>query len=238
MYLSPRSVESSRKPEPIERFRRIQPRKSRFIRTLSGLVTMLCATAILSGCSTPRPAGHPWKMGYEAPKQFKTNRVLMEPLAPIHADMDFQAAMSSREHLQQTLHWGWPSEDFTVEQNRKDLERHWQEFVNNEGYAYTVLKPDGSECLGCVYLSPAKEQNLPEPVARLAMWVREDQLDGNLDKHLFDSVMRWIREDWPIETVVIKLHTDNERMIRLARKAGLTESPGENETQILFVWAR
>ncbi|MGB0715372.1 MAG: GNAT family N-acetyltransferase [Phycisphaerae bacterium] len=198
----------------------------------------VASSALLTGCSTPRPAGDPWKMGYEAPKQFDTERVHMEPLAPIHAHMDYEAAMSSREHLQSTLHWGWPTAEFKVEQNKKDLERHWKEFVNNEGYAYTVLTPEGDKCLGCVYITPAMDHKLPGPVAKMAMWVRADQLESNLDDHVFQHVMRWIREDWAIETLIIKLHTDNERMLRLARQAHLKEMPGENETQVIFIWSR
>ncbi|MHC5109512.1 MAG: GNAT family N-acetyltransferase [Planctomycetota bacterium] len=201
-------------------------------------LTVVLPVVVLSGCATPRPPGDPWKSGFKPPRELDTRYTHLEPLAPVHAKLDFDAAMSSREHLQSTLHWGnWPREDFTVEENITDLERHWNEFIQNEGYAFTVLAPSRDRCLGCVYMAPSKAEGYEEPSMKLAMWVTVDQLDNKLDEHLFKAVIKWINKEWPVETVIMKIHNDNERMIEIVRKARLREQPAQEHHRI-FVWKR
>ena len=82
---------------------------------------------------------HPWSTDFTPPQVLDTDIVHLEALSPVHTELDFAALMSSREHLTRTLHRGdWPHPDFTVEENRVDLQRHWDEFNRREAYAYTV----------------------------------------------------------------------------------------------------
>ena len=142
--------------------------------------------------------------------------------------------MSSREHLQRTLHWGsWPRPDTTVEENRDDLARHEREFVAREAYAYTVLAPGGTACLGCVYLDPVEGD--PSAV-RLAYWVTEAGVQSGLDEHLFAAVLEWLHESWPFVVVVADLHVENARGITLAEHAGLERTGGAPEDHIRLVW--
>ena len=110
-----------------------------------------------------------WTTDFDPPAGLDTERMHLEVLRPEVAELDYRAFMSSVDHLQRTLHWGsWPSEDMTVEDNAKDLVRHAREFEAREAYAYTVLAPDGSECLGCLYMNPAEDD--PRTVL-VAYWV-------------------------------------------------------------------
>lgn len=175
----------------------------------------------------------PWSPDFEPPRVLATARVRLEPLAPRHAELDFAALMESREHLRRTLRWGdWPRADFTLEENRGDLERHWREFEDREGYAYTVLAPDRSRCLGCVYLVPPRDGAGRD--AMLAYWVSEPALATDLDAHLLGSVLAWIERDWPFERVAIPNHPDNARGARIGAEAGLTAA----EDGSVLVWRR
>lgn len=182
-------------------------------------------------------ARDPWSKSFEPPLALDTDRFHLEPLEPRHVELDYAALMGSREHLRTTLGWGdWPRADFTVEQNRIDLERHWREFESREGYAYTVLAPDRSRCLGCVYIFRAKppEANL----AMLAYWVIEPEIANDLDRALAAELVRWLERDWPFDRVVFPTRSSNARGARIAEELGLRPADGDAAEQTLFVWRR
>lgn len=85
----------------------------------------------------------------------------------------------------------------TLEQNLVDLGWHQKEFELRRSFAYTVVAPDESRVLGCVYFYPADDAD-----AEVRMWVRQEAWDEGLDPALEDAVRRWVRERWPFETVV------------------------------------
>ncbi|HEV2894601.1 MAG TPA: GNAT family N-acetyltransferase, partial [Actinomycetota bacterium] len=66
--------------------------------------------------------------------------------------------MSSRAELWRRFGqaWCWPPEDLTVEQDRKDLRWHEEEFERRSSFDYAVMAPDESRLLGCV-IDPATE---------------------------------------------------------------------------------
>lgn len=198
------------------------------------LVLAACTTApVRSATSAPGPTGGgeegsgaqlpagPFVGSFTPPPPPSDARLRLEPLGPEHTERDFEALMSSREHLRRTLAWGdWPEDGFTLEQNRADLERHRAEFDAHEAYAYTVLDPTGLRCLGCVYLMPlpggARDQAL------LALWVREDEVDRALDAHLMQTLTDWFERSWPLESWVWPVHPDNSRGRAVAEAQGLT----------------
>ncbi|RKY18191.1 MAG: hypothetical protein DRQ55_13965, partial [Planctomycetota bacterium] len=167
--------------------------------------------------------GSPWNLpSFEPPLLLETARMRLEPLAPRHVELDYAALMGSREHLQRTLRWGsWPPDGFTLEENRGDLQKHWREFEQRVGFAYTVLTPDRQRCLGCIYLTPIAPGDFENNRALLAYWVIEDELATDLDRHLLDEVMTWLERDWPFEVVGLLVHDDNARGAVLARGRGL-----------------
>jgi len=198
----------------------------------SGLFALAISTMVACGQD---PEFDAWSRAFTPPNEHDTERVHLEPLHPQHTELDFAALMSSREHLRETLHWGeWPREDFTTEGNREDLERHWMEFENREAYAYTVLTPDRSRCIGCIYLGPVESK---PRAASLAYWVVADELTNDLDRHLLDTVLGWTESDWPFDEVILPTHTDNARGMMIAKERGLDEGPRAND-RVRFVWRR
>ncbi len=198
----------------------------------------LYAAGGVTGCVEPRTKveADAWSTGFSPPETLDTDRVHLEPLAPKHAELDHAAAQSSREHLQRTLHWGeWPKADMTVEENRGDLARHWREFEERKGYAYTVLTPDRGKCLGCVYLSP----RAGEPgAAELAYWVIQAEVSTGLDRYLLESVLKWIESSWPFEKVYLSEHRENARGIEIARGLALRRGEAGDAEHVVFVWER
>jgi hypothetical protein len=84
----------------------------------------------------------------------------------------------------------------TVRDNLVDLGWHEKEFRIRRSFAYTVVAPDESQVLGCVYLNPSDQYD-----ARVKMWVRRDAWEEGLDPVLEAAVREWVARDWPFADV-------------------------------------
>src|SRR5690348_1322212 len=91
---------------------------------------------------------------FVVPRELRCAEFRLEPLGPDHNARDHQAWMSSIPHLQATPGFedhGWPpDEGFSAEQNLGDLQRHADEFERRVAFAYSVLRPDSDDVIGCV----------------------------------------------------------------------------------------
>jgi hypothetical protein len=105
---------------------------------------------------------------------------------------DFDALTSRVDHR------GEPQPAFvpTIALNLVDLGWHQKEFELRRSFAYTVVTPDESEVLGCVYIDPSDSHD-----ARIKLWVRRSAWDAGLDPVLESSVREWLATRWPFERV-------------------------------------
>ena len=111
---------------------------------------------------------------FEAPAVLEHERFRLRMLTVDDVVADFDALCSRVDRD------GKPQPPFvaTVRENLVDLRWHQKEFELRRSFAYTVVAPDESEVLGCVYLYPsgthdaahciaaAGRQNLPEQHSR------------------------------------------------------------------------
>ena len=95
-------------------------------------------------------------------------------------------------------HNGSPRPPFvmTVAENLVDLGWHQKEFQLRRSFAYTVVAPDESQVLGCVYVNPSETHD-----ARVTLWVRKSAFEAGLDPVLEGAVRDWIATAWPFERV-------------------------------------
>lgn len=207
------------------------------------LPCLIAALALATACTAPADyssllAPNPWVAEFDPPRVFETDRVRLEPLAGHHAELDYAALMGSREHLRRTLQWGdWPADDFTLEENRGDLEGHWEEFEAREAYAYTVLDKDGGRCVGCIYMNPvAAPDGSDQRSAAMAFWVIEEELESDLDVHLLENVLPWLHEKFPLDWVGLLIHVDDTRGLEVMERMGLAEDKSPSETHRVFSW--
>jgi hypothetical protein len=84
----------------------------------------------------------------------------------------------------------------TVAANLVDLGWHQKEFELRRSFAYTVVAPDESQVLGCVYVNPSETHD-----ARVRLWVRRSAWDDGLDPVLERAVREWIDRHWPFAEV-------------------------------------
>ena len=122
------------------------------------------------------------------------------PLGPEVVEQDYEAYMSSIEHLQQTFtrSTGWPRADLTLADSMVDMETEAARFAARESFAYGVLTPDGQHELGSVYVRPSP---VPDYDAVVMLWVTKPQYDAGFDAQLYDWVQRWVANEWPFAKV-------------------------------------
>ncbi len=112
---------------------------------------------------------------------------------------DYDAVMSSVDHLRGVFgpNDRWPEDDLTIEQDLIDLGWHQQEFQNGSSFAFTVMNPSETRCLGCVYVYPSEKVGYD---AMVILWVRQSELSKGLDEKLFSTVKNWLSKDWWFKT--------------------------------------
>lgn len=137
---------------------------------------------------------------FAAPMLVEAEGFKLVPLGPELVKIDFDAYMSSIEHLQKTFtrSTSWPTEGISDEDAMKDMENEQRRFEARESFAYAVLAPDGKRERGCVYVSPSKK---PGYDAVVRMWVTKAEYDGGFDAELYDWVCGWMSTDWPFEKI-------------------------------------
>jgi hypothetical protein len=136
---------------------------------------------------------------FEVPPGIRHERFVLRPLLISDVVKDYDAVMTSVDHLQEVFgpHSNWPSPSLTFEQDLIDLGWHHKEFQRRSSFAYTVMNPDESQCLGCVYIYPTTTKGYE---AEAYCWVRKSAAD-DLDTVLYDAFKIWLREKWPFRNV-------------------------------------
>ncbi|MEL7319453.1 MAG: twin-arginine translocation pathway signal protein [Pseudomonadota bacterium] len=135
----------------------------------------------------------------DPPVLTETEGFKLVPLGPDLTKIDYEAYMSSIEHLQATFtrSTGWPHAGLTMDDAVKDMETEAARFERRESFAYAVLTPDGSRERGCVYVYPG----VGEYDAVVRLWVTKAEYDAGFDEELYAWTQEWIAQDWPFSNV-------------------------------------
>jgi hypothetical protein len=122
------------------------------------------------------------------------------PLGPGVVKQDFDAYMSSIDHLQKTFSRStkWPHPGISDADAMKDMEGEQAAFKARRSFDYSVLTPDGRRERGSVYVSPSPVAGY-DAVVRL--WVTKADYDAGFDAALYHWVTQWVRKDWPFRKV-------------------------------------
>ena len=165
-----------------------------------------------------------------APRETRTERLVLRPLRASDAERDYDAVMSSAAELRRCRGSEWPADEFTLAENRADLERHEREHERGEAFTYTVLAPDEVRCLGCVYIVPVWPEAVPlcgaaACAACVGFWVRVSEQASDLDRHLLAALREWLGTKWPFDCILFTNYAGDTRQVALLAAAGLSRLP-------------
>ncbi len=136
---------------------------------------------------------------FVVPTLVETDRFRLRPLTIHDVVKDYEAVMTSVEHIRATLPlWGWPPDDLTLEQDLIDLGWHQKEFQMRSSFNYAVMSLDERRLLGCVYVDPPEKAGTD---AEVTFWVRADEVETGLEAALEATVRPWVAEVWPFARV-------------------------------------
>ena len=133
---------------------------------------------------------------FAVPETLETAEFRLRMLTVHDVVRDYDAVITSVDHLK-TVWPGskWP-EGLTLEQNLIDLGWHQKEFQTRRSFAYTVVDPAESRVLGCVYIEPTRRKGHD---AEVYLWARQSELAGGLEDRLDAAVREWIASAWPFK---------------------------------------
>jgi hypothetical protein len=182
----------------------------------------------------------------------RAEEFVLRPITADDAEPDHAAVMETREYLRLWEQSSWPADDFTVEANREDLVGLEQRHGEHRAFTYTVLDPDGAECLGCVYVFPTSATFLARSTviavgddewadvdAVVYFWARRSRMETGMDERLLTALRAWFREEWRLERTV---YVTNERFTQQVELIGRTDlslkfelrEPGKPGTYLVF----
>ena len=136
---------------------------------------------------------------FEVPAGLEHARFRLRMLTVDDVVQDFAAICDRVDHE------GTPRPPFvsTVAKNLVDLGWHQKEFELRRSFAFTVVAPDESEVLGCVYLYPSETHDV-----RVSLWVTGSAFADGLDPVLEAAVRDWVAACWPFERVTFAERDD------------------------------
>lgn len=169
------------------------------------------------------------------PSTLRTGEFVLRPIAAGDAEMDYAAVMESREYLRLWQQSPWPEDDFTVEANRKDLAGLEERHAAHRAFTYTVLDPDGTTCLGCVYVfdttatflvkstvTPVGDEQWTDMEAVVFFWARRSRMETGMDERLLAALRPWFRDEWKLEKTVYVTNEQFTRQVDIIERTDLT----------------
>jgi hypothetical protein len=165
----------------------------------AGLACLLAATLASMASPAMSQSATPFVPDeFAVPEKLETREFRLRMLTVNDVVKDYDAVMTSIEHLKTV----WPGSDWpeglTFEQDLIDLGWHQKEFQRRRSFAYTVVTPSESLVTGCVYINPTRKRGYD---AVVYLWARQSELAGGLEARLHTAVREWLAKEWPFKKV-------------------------------------
>jgi len=149
-----------------------------------------------------------WYFG-PVPERHTAGGFVLARLTAAHDERDYQALMASVDYLRRWSDSDWPTDDFSVAENREELGWHDEEHEARIAFTYSVLDQSERRVLGCVYLRPLRDMLLTRGVGPPAGpgwpggdspcvrgWVRRDEPE-QLESRFLAITLDWLTgPDW------------------------------------------
>jgi len=138
---------------------------------------------------------------FSVPKIIQTEKFLIRLLEMKDVAKDYDAYMTSIDHLQKIFDPNdepWPTTDVTIRFALADLYYCEWEHYKRSSFSYGVFNPDDTIELGCVYIHATWKLDHD---AQLITWIRKSELESGFDDELYNFAKDWIAKDWPFKSI-------------------------------------
>ena len=105
---------------------------------------------------------------------------------------------------------------------------------DRESFAFTVMNPEETRCLGCVYIFPvdatmfarAQISSLDGALwqdfsAAVYFWIRKSELADALDRRLLAALIPWLNRDWHFGNPLFVTNEQFGQQVAMVENAGL-----------------
>ncbi len=164
----------------------------------------------------------------DVPAGLRTDEFLLRMLRATDVELDYDAVMDSRDILVLRNGGRWPREGFTLAENLADLQGHERDHHARTSFTFTVLSPDETRCLGCVYINPLKALlerhgagTAREGEAWVTFWLRPALVAQEMDRRLLAALHDWFPREWAFLSVVFACNDAQPREREIYEDAGL-----------------
>jgi len=170
---------------------------------------------------------------FPIPELFQSDEFIFRPLRASDVELDFDAVISSSTMLRDWSQSDWPVDGFTPEENLDDLQRHEQEHLDKKAFTYTIMNPEETFCLGCIYMNPliqetvdliirqlpAKDEELFS--ASIRYWVRESHATKKFSSEILGKIIQWLNNEWYFNCVVFPVAILDSTQTKLLVESGV-----------------
>lgn len=172
------------------------------------------------------------------PEKCQTAEFTFRPLRVSDVELDYDAVVSSSAMLRAWSQSDWPKDGFTLKENLEDLKGHEQEHLEKKAFTYTIINPEETLCLGCIYIRPLSQEIIdigtcqpPTSVkdfftASIRCWIRESHSSREFSLNILKELNHWLEEKWYFNCVVLPVAKSETSQSKLYEELGF-ERAGE-----------
>jgi RimJ/RimL family protein N-acetyltransferase len=169
---------------------------------------------------------------FPIPELFQADKFIFRPLRASDVELDFDAVISSSHMLRAWSQSDWPVDGFTLEENLDDLQRHEQEHLDKKAFTYTIMNPEGTFCLGCIYMNPLIQETVDLGIcqhpakdeevfaASVRYWVRESHATKEFNSTILEKIIQWLDSEWYFNCVVFPVAITDSMQTQLFVERG------------------
>ena len=167
-------------------------------------------------------SGHGWRVAVKAQTAhvaiervtLETERLLLEPVAPVHAEGLFEATVASRPELLPWMPW---AKEPTLEGSRAEAENGSRAWLEGNHLHFAVVERDSGMVLGVVGLNRESDGS-----AEVSYWIRTDHTRRGLTTEACRALIEWGSRVLHVRRFTLWAGRENHASRRVAVKLGFT----------------
>jgi RimJ/RimL family protein N-acetyltransferase len=175
----------------------------------------------------------PQSRDFPPPERLDVGPVHLRPITPADAAADRAALLDTRLALRAHTGSEWPPDDWSLADNRADLQDDHNRHATGEAFTFTMLETRSAQVVGCLYLWPAAEQltrygadaatveGLGISTTSVEWWLRPPWDAGPFEKQLVAAVRQWLESEWCFPRTVWPVREREARQARVLHEVGL-----------------